>query len=207
MSDNEFDYGYDEEAAGHAEDFANRIDKSDAYIGECTRVWPIVSSQKGTKGVHFEFEADGAKTNFDIYTVKADGTKLPGYFTLQALQTIFNLRGLTAAPGKIEKWSDEEQKRVEQDGPVFPQLVGKRIGMVLQKELYNRNDGRESYRMGLQAVFDATTRLTASEIKEKKTKPEKLDRILRGLKTKDSRTHQAAEPAQPSQAGIGEGGY
>lgn len=209
MSDTDFDYSYDEEAAGHAEDFANRIDKSDLYIGEFTRAWPIVSAAKGTKGIHFEFEADGAKTNFDVYTIKADGTKIPGYFTLQAILTILNLKGLQTAPGKIEKWDDDERKRVETDGPVFPQLVGKKIGVVLQKELYNSNDGKERYRLSLQAVFDSVTRLTSSEIKEKKTKPEKLARIQRGLKDKDSRTARAAEPGQPAQGseGLGEGGY
>lgn len=207
MSDTEFDYGYDEEAAGHAEDFANRVDKSDAYRGEFVRCWPIVSATKGTKGVHFEFETDGAKTNFDIYTIKADGTKLPGYFTFQALQTILGLRGVNASAGKIEKWDDDEGKRVEVDGPTFPSVCGKRIGVVLQKELYNKRDGKETYRMNLQAVFDAVTNLTASEIKEKKSKPEKLDKIIRSLKTKDSRTQGVAEPAQPSQAGIADGGY
>lgn len=212
MSDNTetVGYDYDEEAAGHADDFINRIDHSAAYEGVFTRVWAITAGT-GTKGVHFEFEAPGgAKSSFDIYTMKSDGTKLFSYNLLMAMLTILGLKGLRSKPGAIEAYSEEENRRVETTGETFPDLCGKKIGVVLQKELYTKSSGKEGYRMNLLGSFNAETRLTASEIREgvRKADPEngKLAKMVRGLRTKDSRTVKPAEPDQPSQA-VPQGDY
>lgn len=206
MSDTEtsVSYDYDDSAAGHAEDFANRIDKSDAFIGKFTNAWALVSKTKddgsgGTSGIHFEFEgAGGERGQADIYTVKKDGTKLFGYNMVMAMMLIMGVKGLKTKKGEIEGFVDGKREKME--GDVFPDLIGKSIGVIFQKELYTKNDGKEGSRYNLIATFHPETKLTASEIKEKKVKPEKFERIMRGLKTKDSRTAQAAEPAQPSQA-------
>lgn len=208
MSDNEtpISYDYDDNAAGHAEDFANRIDKSDAYIGTFTNAWALTSKTKedgsgGTSGIHFEFEgAGGERGQADIYTVKKDGTKLFGYNMVMAMMLIMGVKGLKTKKGEIEVFDNDSGKRIKVEGDTFPDLMGKRIGVIFQKELYTKNDGKEGSRYNLIATFHPETKLTASEIKEKKVKPEKFDRIMRGLKTKDSRVAQAAEPAQPSQA-------
>lgn len=212
MSDNTdtVNYDYDEEAAGHADDFVNRIDHSAAYEGAFTRVWPF-KAKTGTKGVHFEFEAPGgAKTTFDLYTVKEDGTKLFSYNMLMAMLTIMGLKGLRSKPGVIEAYNEDTNKREETTGETFPDLCGKSIGVVLQKELYTKGTGKEGYRMNLLGTFHTGTRLTASEMREgvKKADAEqgKLARMVRGLKTKDSRTVTSAEPAQPSQ-GLPAGDY
>jgi hypothetical protein len=198
-------YEYDEDAAGHAEDFANRVDENGAYIGQFKRAEAIVSSNTGTKGVRFEFEAPGGgSAAFSIYTEKSDGTRIFGFNIVQAAMSILGLRSLKAVPGKVQEFVDG--KLAEVDGEVYPDLLGKNIGVVLQKELYTKGDGKDGWRMNLQTVFHPTSKLTASEIKEKKAKPEKLDRILRSLKTKDSRQKREAEPAQPG-AGAPAGDY
>ena len=193
------DYSYDEEAAGHADDFANRIDENAAYIGQFKRVQEIVSANTGTKGIQFEFEAPGGgKAQFSLYTEKEDGTRIFGFNLVQAMMTVLGLRGLKGQPGKVMQYDADEGKSVEVDGIRYPDLEEKNIGVVLQKELYTKNDGKDGWRMNLATVFHPTSKLTASEIKEKKAKSEKLERILRGLKTKDSRKKVAAEPGQPS---------
>lgn len=200
MSEQDTFYGYDEEAAVAADNIANRISENAAYVGSFTRVEDL-TSQKGTKGVYFEFECPGGgKTNFTLYTKKAEGEVINvGMNKLQAMLTILGLKhGLRAQPGKVQKWDEDEGKRVEADGMVFPDLIGKPIGLVFQKELYTGNDGKDRDRMELVMSFDATSKLSASEIKERKAKPEKLDKVVRGLKTRDNRVKQAAEPSQPA---------
>lgn len=205
-------YDYDESAAGHAEDFANRIVESAAYEGVFVKCWPILSKTKddgtgGTAGIHFEFEAgDHSTASFDLYTVKKDGTKLFSYNMVMAMMGLMGVKGLKTKKGKIEVYDNETNKRVEVDGDTFPEMCGKKIGLVLQKELYTKSDGKEGSRMNLLASFQPETHLTMSEIKEKQTKPVKFERIMKGLRTKDSRIHQAAEPAQPSQ-GVPAGDY
>lgn len=198
-------YSFDEDSASAADNVANRIDQSAAYIGRFKSVNAMKSEKKGTAGVHFEFESPGGgNAGLDLWTQKADGTSVFGINQLMAMQAVLGLRGLESRPGKYEAFVDGTRQEVE--GQVFPQLCDKDIGLVLQKELYTKQDGKEGFRMGIQGVFHATSRLTASEIKERATKPEKLEKMLRGLKNKDSRTAQAAEPAQPA-VGADAGSY
>lgn len=198
-------YTFDEDSAASADNVANRIDQSAAYIGRFKSVNAMKSAQKGTEGVHFEFESPGGGTaGLDLWTKKADGTTVFGINQLMAMQAVLGLRGLESRSGKYEAFVDGKRQEVE--GQVFPQLIDKDIGLVLQKELYTKQDGKEGFRMNIQGVFHPTSKMTASEIKERKTTPEKLEKILRGLKNKDSRTAHAAEPAQPG-VGADAGSY
>lgn len=194
------DYGYDEDAAGHAEDFANRIDTSGMFVGVFKRVWALQSHEKGTHGMHFEFDANGSTANFDLWTMNKEKTeKFFGYNMVQAMQLLLGIKGLKAKKGKIEAYNSETNKREETEGDTFPDLCGKTIGVVLQRENYNKADGKETFRINLLMAFHPESKLTASEIREKKPAA-KLERVLRGLKNKDSRTKTAAEPAQPNQS-------
>lgn len=193
-------YDYDPDAGSKADDVAGRIDTSAAYIGTFKSAHAIESDRTHTVGIHFEFVSPGGgMTGFDIWTRKEDGSTIFGWNQLQAMMAIMGLRGLRSVPGVYEGWQDG--KRATLKGEIFPDLVDKPIGLVLQKELYTKQDGGNSFRMGLHAIFNPTSRLTASELKEGKVKGEKLEKILRSLKDKDSRTKAAPEPAQPA-AGV-----
>lgn len=215
-------YSYDEEAAGHAEDFANRITDNGAFTGVFLKVWPFTAAPKegstvGTKGVHFEFESIGKETaSFDLYTigpkgsknkdgvVRTENEKFPGYNQLMALMFLMGIKGeLKTKKGKVELWEGEAGKRVrvEKEADIYPDLIGKSIGIVFQKELSNNRDsGKETSRIQFLASFHPETKMTASEIKAGEKAPKKFERILKSLRTKDSRTHHADEPAQPSQS-------
>lgn len=194
-------YEYDEGSASQADNVANRIEQG-PYVGQF-KVVHAITAQSGTEGMHFEFESGGGNVGFDLYTRKSDGSKVFGMNLVQAIMSIMGLRGLKSVSGEHEAWVDGKRETVE--GEVFPDLAGKDIGLVFQKELYTKGDGRDGQRMNLYAVFHPTSRLMVSEIKEHKVKPEKLEKTLKGLKVKDTRKAAAAEPSQPS---VGaEGGY
>jgi hypothetical protein len=123
---------------------------------------------------------------------------------VQAAMFLMGVKSLKTTTGKVSKWSEAEGKRVEEDGDVYADLCGKPIGIVLSKELYTTQKGSDATRLNLEGLYQPETRLTMTEIKEKKTVPVKLDRLVKGLKVKDSRT-KGAEPAQPSVvAGAGD---
>lgn len=202
-------YDYDEKAASHADDVANRVDTSGAYIGTFKRAEATVSAQKGTHGIVLEFEAPGGDSaETTLWTRKSDGTAIFGDNIVQAIRTILGVKGAMASiPDKVMVWDESEGKRVPKDGGVFPQLIGKRIGAVFQKELYTSNSGKDSYRMNLYGVFDADSKLTASEIREGAKEGKKLERLIRGAqKNKDSRVAAAVEPVQPA-IGAAAGDY
>lgn len=196
------EFSYDPEAAGKADDVASRIDTSAAYVGQFKVVHEVTSS-KGTTGLHFEFTSPGGgSASFDCWTHKDDGTPTFGNNQVQAMMAVLGLKGLKSVLGKFEAWDNDEGKRVETEGEVYPELCGKDIGLVLQKEKYTKNNGGEGFRMNLYGIFHPVTKFTASELKEKKAKPEKLEKMLRSLKDKDSRKAGVAEPAQPDVGGV-----
>lgn len=194
-------YEFDPEASGKADDVASRIDTSAAYIGRFKDAHAIKSERTGTEGIHFEFSSPGGgSASFDVYTHKENGDKTFGWNQVQAMMAILGLRGLRSIQGKFEAYDFDAGKRVEQQGEIFPDLLDKDIGLVLQKELYTKGNGQDGFRMNLYGIFHAQSRLTASEIKERKVQPEKLEKMLRSVKNKDSRKIGGAtsEPAQPT---------
>lgn len=201
-------YEYDENAASHADDVANRIDSNGMYVGVFKRV-SAVESSKGTKGVSFEFDAPGGgSAEWTCWTAKQDedGNEktLFGLNQVQAMMSILGVKGLRSKTGKVSEWIDG--KKAEVDGERFFDLEGKNIGVVLQKELYSKDNGGEGYRMNLFGTFHAETKLTASEIRERKTEPKKLEKMVSSVKTKDSRINKTNESAQPS-IGVEAGSY
>lgn len=188
--------------ARKADNFSSVIKETGAYVGTITRAEKLLS-EKNTEGVGFSFKADdGSTASFlDVYTAKADGEKLRGHSIVQAAMCCLKLR--TADEGRIEfeRWDFDARKMVPANATGYPAMMNRRIGFVLQKELQtNQNTGRDVERMNIVAVFDADTRMTATEILDKKTKAERLDGILKLLKpVRDSRKNTHA-PA-PSMAG------
>lgn len=192
-------YEYDEEAAGHADDIANRIDENGPYVGRFKRAESIVSTNTGTKGILFEFNAPGGGiAQFSLYTEKADGSRVFGFNIVQAIMLLLGVKSLKAVPGKVQQFDEDQGKSVEVDGEVYPDLLDKDIGVLLQKELYTKRDGKDGFRMNLVLAFHPTSKLTASELKDRKVKPEKLEKTMKSLKTKDSREKRAHEPGQPA---------
>lgn len=202
------DYAYNEANAVRADDAASRLNDNGAYPGHFTKAEATVSERTGTRGVVLGFDSPGnGSTEFTLWTRKEDGTEVFGKAQLDAIMFLLGLKTLKATTTLVERWVDEGGKREKQEveGKEFTELLKKPIGVVLQKELYSTNSGGTGERMGLVGLFQPETKLMMSEIKERKTTPVKLERLLRGLKTKDSRKAQAAEPLQPSIAG--DGGY
>lgn len=192
------DYTYDEAAAQRADEAASRLEHAQPYVGTFKRAQAIVSAKTGTEGIEFEFEAPGqGSTSFSLYTRKEDGSAVFGANFVNAFMFFFGLRSLKSQEGKGEVWDDDTNKRVEAEVDLFPDLCGKPIGLVFQKELYTNTKGLDSERLNLAVVFQPETRLLMSEIRERKSKPEKLEKAVKSLRVKDQRKKGAAEPAQP----------
>lgn len=187
--------------ARKADNFSSIIRETGAYIGTFTRAEKLLS-EKNTEGVGFSFRAeDGSTAAFlDVYTAKADGEKLRGHSIVQAVLCCLKLRTVDEGRIDFERWDYDSRRMIAAQATGYPALMGKRIGVVLQKELQtNQNTGKDVERLNIVTVFDADTRLTASEILDKKTKAERLDGILKFLKpVRDSRKNVAPKAAAPT---------
>jgi len=210
----DFSFEYDDSEVAKSDKNAAKITDGGAYVGQFPVERPpsYVEADSGAKAIEFEFETeDGGKTNFTVWMIGKTGQKTFGYAQVMGLCYLMDAK-LKAVPGKVMRWVDGEKGRVreEVDGMVYPDLAGKRIGLILEKELTGDredNPNGDKYRFNLFGAFDPKTKLTATELKERKTRPEKFDKYLKALRVRDSRKKGAAEPSQPSMGLPAEGGY
>lgn len=167
--------------ARKADNFSSVLKETGKYVGVITRAERLLS-ERNTEGVGFSFKTDdGASANYlDVYTVKSDGSQLRGHSIVQAV--LCCTRTKSAEDGKInfERWDSNTRRMVQATADGYPALMGKRVGLVLQKEIATHSiTGEDSERLNIVAVFEASTGLTASEILDQKTKAEKLENIVR----------------------------
>jgi hypothetical protein len=185
-------YNLDPNAARKADTQGNQIKELGKYIGAITQAEDI-TAKTGTKGLNLYFTSDaGQKTKVSIYTQKADGTQLGGYYLLQAMLTCLQLRSLSPKQGTITVYDFDQKKDVTKQASIFPELC-KPIGFLLGTEDYLKQDGGVGSRMVLRGVFQASTELTASEIFDRKTVPEALPKMVQALKHNPLKTAPMAQ--------------
>lgn len=196
--------------ARKADNIASVIRETGKYVGTITRAEKLVS-RNGTKGVGFSFKADdGSTANYlDVYTEKDNGEKLRGHNIVNAI--LCCTRTKTAEDGDIvcEKWDNEARRTFSTTVPGYPALMGKRIGLVLQKELQTHSiTGKDVERLNIFVAFEASTGLVATEILDGKTEPKRLDAVLKMLEmhpVRDSRAKKHAPPeSRPTPADVDE---
>lgn len=187
--------------ARKADNFSSVIKQSGKYVGVITRAEKLVSKNK-VEGLGLSFKSDdGASANYlDIYAIKPDGEKLFGYSTIQAIMCCARVK--TADEGQIqfEKWDKDTRKMITVGGIGYPALMGKRIGLVLQQTLETHSKtGEDTEKLAIAGVFEASTSLTSSEILDGKTKPEKLEVLVKMIAAHPVRD---ARKKQPRSAGY-----
>lgn len=165
------------------------IKESGKYIGVITRAEKLIS-KKNTEGFGLSFKADdGSTANYlDLYTVNSSGETLPSMATVQAILCCTRTKEAKEGNIQFEKWDSEAKQTVKATATGYPDLMGKRIGLLLQRELSTNNtNGKDVDRVVIYGVFEADSELTASEILDKKTQPEKVAKMVTALKVVNDR--------------------
>ena len=187
-------YQLDTTEARKADSAGGMISEIGKYIGTFTQAVDV-TARTGTKGVALNFQSNaGQKARLSIYTMKTDGEKLMGYQALMAIMTCLKLRQITDKEGTAMKWDNDTKSEVSVQAVIFPELCNKPIGVLLETEDYIKNDGGTGTRMVLRGIFQAETELTATEILDKKTKPEQLEKMVMSLR------HRPVKGAKPMPA-------
>jgi hypothetical protein len=193
------------QAARKAEQRTSFIDEKGKYVGKFTRAEDITASS-GTRGIAFTFETnDGQKSNFSIYTIKANGEKLGDYGTLMALMTVIGVKDIKPAQVVSAVWDKNANANVSKTLTQFPELLNKPVGILLAMEEYEKRDGSGTgWSARLNAVFQANTELTAAEILDRKTSPQKLPLLVAALRDRPLKKSGASNPMNsPVSAGGG----
>jgi hypothetical protein len=197
-------YNLDPTEARKADQTGNRITEIGKYVGKFTQAEDITAST-GTKGVALRFESNGQTANLSLYTQRANGEHIMGYQALMALMTCMSLRNITPKPGTVKYWDNDAKAEATRQGQVFPDLCNKPIGLLLETEDYPKKDGTTGTRMVLAGMFQPSTELTASEILDKKTKPEQLEKMVARLRHRPLKGAKPAASHAPAAGGGGTG--
>lgn len=200
------DLTLDPKTAKAADTVMAPITEAGKYIGTLTRAESL-KSNSGTLGLGLSFRAESGQTAdyLDIYTRKADGTELMGAKAVNAILACLRLRGAKEGVIEVEKWNKDAGQRVKMDVPGYPELMGKRIGLLLQQELSIDQNGKEQSRMVVFGVFSPDTELTASEILDGKTNPERLSKMVEALAARPVRDNRKGRGTKPAGSGAQRG--
>lgn len=186
-------YKLDTKAALAAE--GSYISEIGKYVGKFISAEAIVSEEKGTHGIKLAFVAEsGQKADLTLWTMSADETQYGGYKVLMSIMCCLGVRELTTASRRVKGKDGSELL-----ASFLPELENKPIGLLLETEEWEKQDGSIGTKMKLKLPFQADTELVASEILGRKTTAEQLPKIVQTLKHHPLKT--ARQPAaQPRQA-------
>lgn len=174
-------YALDKTAARRGDTDGQSIKELGKYVGEFTQAKDI-TTKKGGRGVEFIFKTKaGQKANLAIYTTGANGEQYQGYDVLMSIIACMQLKGIRPKIGIATRYDFDTRKDVQEECSIFPDLC-KPIGVLLETEDYQKQDGSTGTRMVLKHVFQAATELTASEIDDNKTQPAQLEKMVHGLR-------------------------
>ena len=197
------DYTLDANAAKQADNMFSRIEEKGKYLGIITRA-EQVESKKGTAGVDMSFKSDnGASADYlTIWTHNAEGKQLQGFNVLMAIMTCLRVRELKAENGEIEKYDQNDKKRVKVIVPLFKALMNKPVGLLIHMEEYEKTAGGTAWKPAISAPFDKDG-FTASEILNKAQKAETLDKMLASLRDRPLKASASAPRASSEPVSAG----
>jgi hypothetical protein len=194
-------YALNTQAAKEADQKGGSINETGKYAGTFTRA-ENVKSKGGTLGVEFSFRSDDGKSAdyLTLWTKNAEGKELYGFKTLMAIMTCLKVKNIAPVMRSIEKYSHDAQAKQTVQAEVFPDLMNKPIGLLIQMEEYeNKDKTATKWKPSIYAPFQKDGSFTASEILNKAVKAETMEKMLAALHDRPLRGKAAqAAPVTPA---------
>lgn len=193
-------YTLDTDAAKQADSGNGRITETGKYIGQFTTAKKVVSKQ-GTEGIEFSFEASNGQSAdyLTVWTINKEGKQIYGFKQLMALMTCLRVRNIEAKPGEVEEYDSGTRQMVKRQAEVFPALMNKPIGVLLQMEEYEKKDSSIGTKASFAGFFDPQTEQVAVEILDKseaRVLAKLVDQLVPVKKLKGSRPALASDTPQ-----------
>lgn len=172
-------YALDTQAAKEANTGGKRITETGKYLGTITAAF-YEQNQRGTESVNIMFTSDNGQEvgPLNLYTHNGSGEELAGYKMLNALMTCAKVKALNWKTGPLELYDFDEQRVVTKQKECAVELSGKKIGLVLQQEEYEKSAGGIGERMVISAPFEHATELMAAEILSGQKQPSALGNFM-----------------------------
>ena len=161
------------------------INTSGAYTGRITNAIWDGSQNSNSAYLELSFESDdGLKANYiNIWHANKNGDPIKsGIAKINAMMGLLKLPRLSSVP--------------KDNHNICPELIGKPIGLVLQKVLYSKTNGDDSYKFEIVVPFGANTGKTLKEAVEN-LPAQRVEQIIATLQDKDDRKVQFSQTAPP----------
>jgi len=179
---------------------AGGISETGAYEGViASAVYQFGKEGSQSQALELSLDSNGAKANYlRINYCGKDGAPTFGLGLVSSL--------LWAC--QVKDAQPMQQQTPEGIVWTNPALVGKKVGLMLQKVLYTKNDGSDGYKFEVRHVFQPGTRKTYSE--HAANEPAKvIDHLCETMKDKDERQQGGGtqmnrgwgQPQQPTHTG------
>lgn len=147
----------------------------------------------GAVAVEIKFRSvDDQTAEIKIFTSGKDGINDIGLSQLNALMACAKVRAINAIQASVEAFDKDQKANVMQPSLVFPELAGKPIGLMLQKEYYE-HEGNLKDQINFYCPFSADTEQTAREILDQKGVVKDVQKIAESLKDKYRKGSQNAQ--------------
>ena len=177
-----------------------RIDTTGKYIGKIKHAI-MFTNGNGTDAVEFEFvDSSGSAATLTLWTRSSKNPKLSGYNVLMSMMTVCSIKGLNGTNRTVKKYDYDEKAVIDKVVCVAPEFDDKDIGLLLQREEYEKNNGDIGYRMNIFAAFQAQTGLTATEIIDRQTVSSEILKIESRLADKKAKV--SSTSAQSSTVNV-----
>lgn len=192
-------YSLNTEAAKEANNGGRRINETGKYAGKIVAAF-YEKNQKGTESVNIMFASDSGQEcgPLNLYTHNSSGEELAGYKMLNALMACAKVKALTWQNTPIDLYDYDEKEVVTKTKECAVELKGKRIGLVLQQEEYQKSNGDIGQRMVIAAPFEADTELMAIEILSRIKKPQALGNYMSFIAKNPVRRLKNNQQSQPA---------
>lgn len=161
-------YTLDTDAAKQADTGNGRISETGKYVGMFTKAKKVTSTQ-GTEGIEFSFEANNGQSAdyLTTWTVNKEGKQIYGFKQLMALMTCLKVRTIEPKAGEVEEYDSTAKQMVKHKAEIYPALMNKPVGVLLQMEEYEKKDKSIGTKASFAGFFDPQTEQVAIEILEK----------------------------------------
>lgn len=180
---------------------SNRITETGKYIGKFTRA-EAVKSRQNTEGIEFTFESnEGQSADFlTLWTINGEGKEIFGMKILNALMTCLRVKSIKPTSTLIEKFDNSVKKKV--NATIYADLMNKQIGLLLQREEYEKQNGAIGNKVNIYACFDAQTEMMAGEILDRAPKAEQLTKLMLSLRDRPLQLYKRPTHTQATQQFI-----
>lgn len=166
-------FSYDENAAMQG-GLSEYISETGAYVGRITKAkW--VTAQSGAEALELSFETEqGEQANYlSLYYLDKSGKAVD--FQVNLIQAIMGCCGVKNL-----------SRQTSENGLICPELLGRPIGLFLQKVLYTKQDGLDGFRLSIVTPYSAKSGKTLSEGKNGE-EPKRIAHLTATMKDKDER--------------------